>query len=339
MNKIDFYQNHLNRVSRSFAFCIQKLESPLRDWVSLSYLLCRTLDTVEDSLWESVELRSEQYEKLDAFIQGDFTESQVQAWGRKFPEGIPEGEKILIEDALVLFKELSALPREVRISIQETVLRMSAGMKHYASPGNTLRLSNLFEVNRYCYFVAGIVGELLTRLVLHYRKQDDFLSDDLIKNAFHFGLFLQKVNLLKDQIEDEKQGRFLVPDRELLLASLRENARGSVDYLTSIPKEEKGYRVFCAWSLFLGAASLPWIAQAFEQKDGSKIPRAITEELLEVIEEMSQQDETLREELEAQLSNLPEFNRPEKDSLSSNWFVPLAGDVLSEAQLEELLLA
>jgi phytoene/squalene synthetase len=343
MSTIDFYQNHLNRVSRSFAFCIQKLESPLREWVSLSYLLCRTLDTVEDSPWENVEIRASQYSEFDSFIRKGGKKNQISQWASRFPDAIPEGETTLLLDASVLFKELHGLPAEVRASIEEVVLRMSAGMRHYSSAGNTLRLSNLFEVNRYCYFVAGIVGELLTKLVLHYRaleqKEEAFYSDDLIKNAFHFGLFLQKVNLLKDQIEDEKQGRFLVPDRELMLASLRENARGSIAYLTSIPKEEKGYRVFCAWSLFLGAASLPWIAQAFEQKDGSKIPRAITQELLEVVEEMSQQDETLREELELQLSHLPEFKVPARQGDGVDWFIPLAGGVLSESQLTELLLA
>jgi phytoene/squalene synthetase len=339
MAKIDFYQNHLNRVSRSFAFCIQKLDSPLREWVSLSYLLCRTLDTVEDSAWESEELRSRHYLSLESFVKDpSFQAGDVQAWAQLFPDTIPDGEKELVKDADLLFRELHALPREVRQSVQETVLRMSSGMRHYASPGNTLRLSNLFEVNRYCYFVAGIVGELLTRLVLHHREEDDFMSEDLIKNAFHFGLFLQKVNLLKDQIEDEKQGRFLVPDRELLLASLRENARGSVAYLTSIPKEEKGYRIFCAWSLFLGAASLPWIANAFEQRDGSKIPRSVTQELLEAVEEMSQQDETLREELEQQLALLPEFIPPLRSEDNSDWFAPLAGAVLSENQMEELML-
>jgi phytoene/squalene synthetase len=339
MKKIDFYQTHLNRVSRSFAFCIQKLESPLREWVSLSYLLCRALDTVEDSLWSSSELRSEQYEAFESFIKGPaFKASEVQAWGALFPSNIPDGEKELIQDAHLLFSELHSMPRAVRQSMQDTVLRMSAGMRHYSSPDNSLRLSNLFEVNRYCYFVAGIVGELLTRLVLQYRKEDDFLSEDLIKNAFHFGLFLQKVNLLKDQIQDEKENRFLVPDRELLLASLRENARGSIAYLTSIPKEEKGFRVFCAWSLFLGAASLPWIAQSFEQKDGTKIPRSITQELLEVVEEMSQQDEALRAELEEQLAQLPEFRVPTRSAPESNWFIQLAGDVLSESQMEELRL-
>ena len=51
MSEIAYYQPHLDRVSRSFAFCIARLEGEMREWVSLSYLLCRLLDTVEDAPW------------------------------------------------------------------------------------------------------------------------------------------------------------------------------------------------------------------------------------------------------------------------------------------------
>ncbi len=49
LKEAEFYQTHLDRVSRSFAFCIRQLPDPLRGWVGLSYLLCRILDTIEDS--------------------------------------------------------------------------------------------------------------------------------------------------------------------------------------------------------------------------------------------------------------------------------------------------
>ena len=61
-----------------------------------------------------------------------------------------------------------------------------------------------------------------------------------------------------------------VPIGTQLLASLRENGEGSLAYLLSLPVEEKGYRTFCAWSLFLGAASLSWIEKRFELKDGMR---------------------------------------------------------------------
>jgi phytoene/squalene synthetase len=342
MQSLDFYQKHLDRVSRSFAFCIQKLELPLRQWVSLSYLLCRTLDTVEDSSWESSTLRNAQYDAFERFLHRLPKPNEVSIWASQFPSTIPEGEKILLQDAFFLFEDLHQLSEELQKSIQQTVLRMSAGMRHYASVQETtggLKLADLLDVNRYCYFVAGIVGELLTRLMLQHRP--DFKAGPaLMKNAFHFGLFLQKVNLLKDQRTDEREGRFLVPDREVLLASLRENARGSVDYLTSLPRDEKGFRIFCGWSLFLGAASLPWIQQSFNDQDTSKIPRSVTQELLQAVEEICQEDDALKAELETQLENLPKLASDiPLNRNGSEWFFPLSGGVLSSEDLQELLLA
>ena len=217
-------------------------------------------------------------------------------------------------------------------------------MRHYGQdPTGALKLSDLGDVNRYRYFVAGIVGELLTRLVLETRPEFKPRTD-LFKNAFHFGLFLQKVNLSKDQLTDEKEGRYLVPNRDLLLASLRENARGSVDYITSLPVNEKGFRIFCAWSLFLGAASLPWIQQSFAQADGSKIPRSVTEELLKAIEELCQDDKALKSEILPHLDKLPEFNFSPENEVSSQlpetlgWFYRISGDALQTEDLKDLRL-
>ena len=126
-----------------------------------------------------------------------------------------------------------------------------------------------------------------------------------MKNAFHFGLFLQKVNLLKDQRGDEKEGRFLVPDREQLLASLCENAEGALAYLTELPADEKGYRVFCAWSLFLGGASLSWIEKSFQAADGTKIPRNVTQELLASVEALVLDNDALRSGFHEYFPTLP----------------------------------
>lgn len=341
MQTIGFYQTHLDRVSRSFAFCIKKLESPLRQWVSLAYLLCRVLDTVEDSIWESSRLREAQYSEFDSFLQNAPSAATVQAWSARFPISIPETEKLLLAEAQLLFKDLHSLPPEVRRAMQGTVQRMSAGMKYYASRthGGELRLADLTDVNRYCYFVAGIVGELLTKLLIEYRPE--FVPNkDFMKNAFHFGLFLQKVNLLKDQRGDEREGRFLVPNRAQLFASLRENAEGAVTYLTSLPEDERGFRTFCAWSLFLGAASLSWIEMSFNADDGSKIPRNITQELLEAVEAIVLDNSALRAGFEEYFPKLPalETTPTAPESGDEQWFTRLSGQVLASSELVELRL-
>lgn len=326
----DFYQPHLDRVSRSFALCIQQLPQPLRDRVALSYLLCRVLDTVEDSPWHDVGLRAEQDAQLEAFVRALPGPGEVERWAARFPAQIPEGERLLLADARALLTELHGLEPSVAGPIRETVLRMAAGMRHHAARDGALRLTHLAEVNRYCYFVAGVVGELLTALFL----LDPPASPPppaLRRDAIHFGLFLQKVNLLKDQREDEREGRFLVPDREQLLASLRENGQGAIDYLTALPTSARGYRVFCAWSLFLGLGSLPFIAE------GAKIPRSATLQLLAAIEPLAQDDAALRKAGDEALARLPVLGAV-APTLEDEVFARLSHPALSHADRVALRL-
>ena len=104
------------------------------------------------------------------------------------------------------------------------------------------------------FFMAGREMTAWIAGLLSYRSNFK-PSPEWIKNAFHFGLFLQKVNLLKDQRTDEREGRFLIPDRKLVLASLTENAKGAIAYLISLPESRKRavapLRVvpFSGWSL------------------------------------------------------------------------------------------
>lgn len=311
MQPIDFYQGHLDRVSRSFAFCIRRLEPPFRQWISLSYLLCRVLDTIEDAPWTHFELQEEQYAAFSSFLIHPPSLAESLRWSLKFPEAIPPSEKALLRDSVMLFEDLRQLPEDARNLIQASVGKMARGMLRYSrrERAGGLRLEEITDVNRYCYFVAGVVGELLSRLFSVYRP--DFRADrEFHKNALHFGLFLQKINLLKDQSVDQREGRYLVPDRTALLGSLRQNAQGAVRYLIQLPIDEKGFRVFCAWSLFLGAASLPWIEQAHAGQDGTRIPRSVTQELLTAIEAIVQDNEALMSGLEEYLKLLPPEPRP-----------------------------
>src|SRR3954464_11438031 len=96
--KADFYQSHLDRVSRSFAFCIRQLPSPLKEWVGLSYLLCRVADTIEDAPWESSLAQFEVFERFDQALLSPERLESVQAWVSLFPPGLPEGEILLLGD-------------------------------------------------------------------------------------------------------------------------------------------------------------------------------------------------------------------------------------------------
>jgi phytoene/squalene synthetase len=279
------YQNHLDRVSRSFAFCIARLEGDFRGWVGLSYLLCRILDTVEDAIWETSEDREAAFARFEGYMVAAPSVSEAREWAVSFPS-IPDSERILLEDCSRIFGDLQALPPGVRDKISRPVMNMFRGMRFFTreqKPGQAIRLASLAEVNQYCFFVAGLVGDLLTELVAE-RWPSMKVSPRTVVDAHHFGLFLQKINLLKDQAADEKEGRFLVPSRPELVASLRRDAEGALRYLQSLPIAEKGFRLFCAWSLFLGLASLPWTERSWAQGIFSKIPRVLTQKLLGTVE-------------------------------------------------------
>jgi len=334
-----YYREHLQRVSRSFAFCIEKLDEPFRHWVGLSYLLCRVLDTVEDSPWQSLEIQRLQFDQFHAFLDNVPELEALATWASRFSASIPEGETLLLRDSMRLFVDLQQIPATARRAIQLGVKRMDDGMAWYAAERVTdgqFKLLNLRDVNRYCYIVAGLVGELLTKLYCAYRP--DFKPTGRFQvDACHFGLFLQKINLLKDQGTDAKEGRFLVPNREVLLSSLRKDAEGALRYLQALPGDEKGFRTFCGWSLFLGAASLPWIQKNAELGDGSKIPREVTQALLAQIEEIVQDNGILDQVFAEYFPELPAVeDQAPLDEKSTAWFGNLTSGALPASELASL---
>jgi phytoene/squalene synthetase len=348
--RVAFYQGHLDRVSRSFAVCIRELHAPLREWTSLAYLLCRVLDTVEDSQWPEPTLQAEQYTTFEGFIREPPHGAAVSAWAQRFPATVAPGEYALLQDSEHLFAALHALPEAVQRAMQRTVLCMSAGMQHYTAQAQAangvLRLQDLREVNRYCYFVAGLVGHLLTQLFA-IAADLPALPQKLLRDALHFGLFLQKVNLMKDQRGDEAEGRFLVPDRLAVAASLQAHARGALAYVQALPQKAISYRIFCGWSLFLGAASLPAIEAAYAGAGVPKLPRAEAQALLQSVAELVQDNATMQAAFDAYMAHLPKSpdakTAPDLSPAAqtnpgdkTDWFAALADIALPQIELREL---
>jgi len=251
MRPWSYYQHWLDVVSRSFALCIPQLEPPYRDQVGLAYLLFRVLDTVEDAPFAEQATRQRQFDRLRAFLRTMPARPVVDAFVETFPAAITDGERQLLRETYGLLEDGHTLPSQPRAVMFRALDRMACGMAAYTRRPGPLRLLDGEDVARYCCFVAGVVGEMLTDLWALERE----LTCPSPVLAYHFGLFLQKVNILKDQQEDEAASRFLVPHRGDLLASLTRNAAGALAYLQALPPGDR-YRIFCAWSLMLGAATI-----------------------------------------------------------------------------------
>ena len=106
-----------------------------------------------------------------------------------------------------------------------------------------------------------------------------------VLEAHHFGQFLQKVNLLKDQLTDISEGREFVFSRDELKQSLARNATGAMDFLHSIPFGQREFRLFCAWSLFLELATIPAADRAHRKSQLGKVGRTEAEAVIAQTEE------------------------------------------------------
>src|SRR4051812_34444681 len=110
---LEFQQAHLDQVSRSFAFCIRRLPQPLGRWVGLTYLICRILDTIEDTKWSDLQKQNEMFERFEAAIAHREACERLAGWEQNFSD-LPAGEFEVLKDAHLILADLHELPESVR---------------------------------------------------------------------------------------------------------------------------------------------------------------------------------------------------------------------------------
>src|SRR4051794_17917110 len=95
----------LASVSRSFSLSLRMLPGPLRDPLSLGYLLARATDTIADTPTPPVALRMESLRKLASAIQGTNPGTAAEDLRASFaPLQTDEAEKTLIESLPEIFE-------------------------------------------------------------------------------------------------------------------------------------------------------------------------------------------------------------------------------------------
>ncbi|CEP22843.1 K00801 farnesyl-diphosphate farnesyltransferase [Cyberlindnera jadinii] len=194
----------LNLTSRSFAAVIEELHPELRNVIMVFYLVLRALDTVEDdmSIENSVKLPvlRQFHEKLD-----------TKDWTF---DGNSPNEKdrcVLVEFDRILGQYHELKPQYQKV-IKEITEKMGNGMADYIENENfnSNGLLTIEDYDLYCYYVAGLVGDGLTQLIVLAKFGNSELSSN--KQLFKsMGLFLQKTNIIRDYEEDQVDGRAFWP--------------------------------------------------------------------------------------------------------------------------------
>ncbi len=256
-------------VSRSFAVVIRELPHPLSDAVAVSYLLCRIADSVEDSSLPLAQKQA-QLRRLPAVLD-DPLRSEAFA-----PQTIGGTYRELLSRPEAVFETYRALEPRARAAIHACVAEMCGGMAEWT--GRTIE--TVGDQDRYCYYVAGVVGKLLTELFWVYGLVSRQVADRLAAHAVEFGLALQKINILRDVRSDLEEGRCYWPEelmrkhgtgRESLLDPARSQAAlavmddlisnvvpycvRAVQYIELLPAARFKLRSFCAIPLFMATAT------------------------------------------------------------------------------------
>ena len=205
-------------VSRTFSLSIEALPISLRDAVRVAYLLCRILDTIEDDTTQQQQRRERLFDAFDFVMTSD---------GRGGPQLVQlmraelrgaNADLRLCANADAVVRVFCHLPTRQRKIICHSVLEMSEGMRHYSRRRDSLgwaMIASIDDLERYCYYVAGTVGILLTRLFLDDHPEVCAVRHTLLSDAVPFGLALQMVNIVKDVAGDARRGACFLPLRPL----------------------------------------------------------------------------------------------------------------------------
>ncbi len=306
---LDFARNIIGRVSRTFAIGISILPGDLGKAVLVGYLLCRIADTIEDDGETPAPRRQELLAKfIDAFDDPEL----AAHFGDEAGDIHADANYLeLLRNTKLVFELLHSLPRATARIVTRWTCELARGMSEFVGRyPDGIRIQTLPEFRRYCYYVAGTVGHMLTelfRLHCRYIKETDY--ERLLANCEAFGEALQTVNILKDIAWDiEHENSAYIPE-ELLrargsshrlildsgrvaqnheaLAALvqlaKDDIRKALDYIDALPKLAIPIRLFCLLPVLFAVATLREIERSsamLQSGGGVKISRGEVRSLI-----------------------------------------------------------
>ena len=297
MSDDDFQATLLEGVSRTFALTIPQLPVKLYSIVANAYLLCRIIDTIEDDV--SLSPRQKQYfcaEFINVVKTGDNSELLAVELAPLLSQQTIAAEHTLIH----------VLPRVIQIThtfepyqiaaLAACVETMAEGMLVFQALNLRNGLPALVDMDKYCYYVAGCVGEMLTKLFCHYSEEIAQNKAELLRLSVSFGQGLQMTNILKDIWDDAQRGVCWLPQDiftetgfdlgslspetdsknfrkglEHLISVTQAHLSNALKYTQLLPAHEVGIRNFCLWALGMAVLTLRRIRQHLDFKSSSQV--------------------------------------------------------------------
>ena len=261
-----------------------------------AYLLCRIADTIED---EPALPAAETRFFLQRFTNVVFGTEAAGPLARELTRRLSErtlpAERELVSNMERVIRVTEGLGAE-RPAIQRCIELMCRGMHHFQQSASLAGLARSSDLDSYCYYVAGVVGEMLTELFCCHSPAVAAQRAALQELSASFGQGLQLTNIIKDFWEDRQRGacwfprdvfarhgvelgelspqrsdvRFHAGVRELI-AVAHGHLRNALAYALLLPSEETGIRLFCLWAIGLAVLTLRKIAAHPDYTRGAQV--------------------------------------------------------------------
>jgi farnesyl-diphosphate farnesyltransferase len=310
VNDWKYAEDTLDKVSRTFALNIRILGKKIRKPILLAYLYMRMADTIEDDPFLPAK---EKINLLKKFSQAlNFGGKNVNEFVNSLPQNWKDSENAdyaLCCNATIVLPLLSEYSEPIVNAVKNGVEEMCNGMAEFAErlekrADNWFSVESEADLDRYCYFVAGLVGNMLTELFcISGRNFNEKRQKKLRELSVSFGLALQLVNIIKDIQEDSLRKVCFVPmefchkhgiksvqdffsretpqeKKNLVIGELTKKAmrhlQDAKNYIKNLPRFEYRMRLFCLWPSLMAVDNLRVIGDGsviFEEGKRTKITR------------------------------------------------------------------
>ncbi|MFK7954968.1 MAG: phytoene/squalene synthase family protein [Lysobacterales bacterium] len=321
-NALQLSDQLLPGVSRTFALTIPQLPDGLREPITNAYLLCRIADTIEDDLSLSRQQKAGFHQRFIEVVSGTMPVANFGAeLAPLLSKKTPADEIELIKQTAGVIEVTHSFNERQRAALQRCITIMCHGMPQYQEDKSIAGLPTVADMDQYCYYVAGVVGEMLTELFCDYSTTIATHRSSMMPLAVAFGQGLQMTNILKDFWEDRAAAACWLPQElfhshglnladadspafqnrfekgiEELLGMAHAYLRDALGYVHLIPSNEIGIRRFCLWAIGLAVHTLQSIRRHPEYRTGAavKISRASVRRIMLISNLCSRSNRLLR---------------------------------------------
>ncbi|KAK3116697.1 bifunctional farnesyl-diphosphate farnesyltransferase/squalene synthase [Teratosphaeriaceae sp. CCFEE 6253] len=194
----------LDLTSRSFAAVIKELHPELLVPMTVFYLILRGLDTIEDDMTIDLAVK-------EPLLRNFHSHLEDESWTFD-GNGPKEKDRELLAKFTCVAVQFNLIKPAYKRILAEICSQMGNGMADYARKDESGESSvvAIKDYEKYCHYVAGLVGEGCTRLFVEAKLANPALLQrpELTESM---GQFLQQTNIIRDIREDFDDKRVFWP--------------------------------------------------------------------------------------------------------------------------------